>query len=42
MKKAGLLALCVLAATSANAKVTLPHFITDNMVMQQNSTLTVP
>lgn len=42
MKKVCLLAMSVLAAASATAKVTLPHFITDNMVMQQNSTLTLP
>lgn len=42
MKKTGLLALSLLVAASAPAAVTLPHFITDNMVVQQNSVMTVP
>lgn len=32
----------MLAAVSVPAKVTLPNFITDNMVMQQNATMTLP
>ncbi|UVQ21573.1 hypothetical protein NXX60_17465 [Bacteroides thetaiotaomicron] len=35
-----LLSLCVAAFTQA--KVTLPSFFTDNMVIQQNSRLTLP
>ncbi len=42
MKKICLLGLGLMAAASASAKVALPQFITDNMVMQQNSTMTVP
>lgn len=37
------LAIAFLAAgTSAEAKVRLPHFLTDSMVVQQNSILTIP
>ena len=42
MKKICLLGLGLLVAASAHAKVTLPQFITDNMVMQQNSTMKLP
>lgn len=42
MKRIGLLAAVVFSALSLGAKVTLPNFITDNMVMQQNSTLLIP
>ncbi|MDE6563669.1 MAG: 9-O-acetylesterase [Muribaculaceae bacterium] len=42
MKKICLLGLSLFAAASASAVVTLPQFITDNMVMQQNSTMKLP
>jgi len=42
MRKACLLGLSILSLTSASAKVTLPQFITDNMVIQQNSAMTLP
>ena len=35
------LSAALLAAAVAQAKVELPNFITDNMVVQQNSTLTI-
>ncbi len=42
MKKVSVLALGMFVCTAASAKVTFPKFITDNMVLQQNSTMTLP
>ncbi len=42
MKKVIFLAAGALLASGMSAKVVLPKFFTDNMVVQQNSTLTVP
>ncbi len=42
MKKVYALAMGALLSSSVSAKVTLPKFITDNMVLQQNATLTLP
>lgn len=42
MKKIIFLAAGALLASGMSAKVVLPKFFTDNMVVQQNSTLTVP
>ena len=42
MKKVYALAAGMLFSSAVSAKVTLPKFITDNMVLQQNSTLTLP
>ena len=42
MRKLTLLAMGALVATGVEAKVTLPAFMTDNMIVQQNTTLTVP
>ena len=42
MKKIIFLAAGALVASGMSAKVVLPKFFTDNMVVQQNSTLTVP
>ena len=42
MKKYQLTLLSLCVAAFAQAKVTLPSFFTDNMVIQQNSQLTLP
>ena len=42
MKKIFLIAMGALLAPMASAKITLPRFITDNMVVQQNNILTIP
>ena len=42
MKKYQLTLLSLCVAAFAQAKVTLPSFFTDNMVIQQNSRLTLP
>ncbi len=42
MKKAIFTTLALMAATVATATVTLPRFITSNMVVQRNAMLTVP
>lgn len=42
MKKLTVIALGSLVALGASAKVALPKFITDNMVVQQNANLTIP
>lgn len=42
MKKIVLLVMGAMMASSVSAKVVLPKFFTDNMVVQQNAVLTVP
>lgn len=42
MKRIIFLGIGIAAAAVCQAKVTLPKFITDNMVVQQNATLTIP
>lgn len=42
MKRIAFLAVGTLMASGMSAKVVLPRFFTDNMVVQQNSTLTIP
>lgn len=42
MKTSLILGICVALGIPAWASVTLPKFITDNMVVQQNSRLTIP
>ncbi len=42
MKKIVVFAWAALLAADVSAVVQLPQFFTDNMVVQQNSTLTVP
>lgn len=42
MKKLIVIGLCAATAAAGWGKVTLPQFITDNMVVQQNAVLTIP
>lgn len=42
MKQTILAAACILCTMSLSAEITLPRFFTDNMVVQQNSQLTIP